>query len=102
MPSGFLWRARLAVRRGLRELAARLWSSLWQVVIVAVIMAALVALGDLPVGLALAAFASFVASVALLPRQDVDPVLEAEFSPSPVSAARGPPCMSWPRRCPIP
>ena len=85
LPSGFLWRVRLAVRRGLRELAARLWSSLWQVVIVAVIMAALVALGDLPVGLALAAFASFVASVALLPRQDVDPVLEAEFSPSPVS-----------------
>ncbi|MGK2921988.1 MAG: ATP-binding protein [Methyloceanibacter sp.] len=85
LPPGLLWRALHAVRRGLRELAARLWSSLWQVVIVAVIMAALVALGDLSVGLALIAFASFVASVALLPRQDVDPLLEAELRPSPVS-----------------
>ena len=87
LPSGALWRAGQAARRALRELAARLWTSLWQVVIVAVIMASLVALGDLSVGLALTAFVSFVASVALLPRQDVDQVLlESELGPSPVTS----------------
>ncbi len=50
--------------------------------IVAVIMASLVALGDLSLGLALTAFVSFVASVALLPRQEVDPVLEDELGHS--------------------
>jgi len=45
-------------------------------------MAALVTLGDLSVGLALTAFASFVASVMLLPRQEVDHVLETGPSPS--------------------
>ena len=79
-----LWRASQALRRGVRELAARLWGALWQVVIVAVIMASLVTLGDLSVQLALAAFASFVGAVALLPRQDVDPALDREFRPSPV------------------
>ena len=82
MPTGGFWRAGQAVRRGLRELAARLWTSLWLIVIVAVIMAALVALGDLSVGLALTAFASFVASVALLPRQEMDQVLEIELGRS--------------------
>lgn len=47
--------------------------------IVAVIMATLAVLGDLPLGLALAAFVSFVASVALLPRQEVAPVLADEL-----------------------
>lgn len=82
LPSGFLWRARQAIRRGLRELAARLWTSLWQIVIVAVIAASLVALGDLSAGLALTAFAAFVASVALLPRQEVDQVLGTELGPA--------------------
>jgi PAS domain-containing protein len=87
LPSGIVWRARQAMLRGLRELAARLWTSLWQIVIVAVIMASLVALGDLSLGLALTAFVSFVASVALLPRQEVDPVLEDELGHS-VSSVR--------------
>ena len=42
LPSGLLWRAGQIARRGLRELAARLWAAFWQVVIVAVIMASLV------------------------------------------------------------
>lgn len=66
-----------------RELATRLWAALWQIVIVAVIMASLVTLGDLSVELALLAFASFVAAVALLPRQDVDLTLDRDFRPSP-------------------
>jgi len=76
LPPGLLWRAGQIGRRGLRELAARLWGAFWQVVIVAVIMASLVALGDLSTGLALTAFVAFVAAVALLPRQDVDQVLD--------------------------
>ena len=53
--------------------------------IVAVIMASLVALGNLTVGLALTAFVAFVASVALLPRQEVDPVLENDLGHSPAA-----------------
>lgn len=87
LPSGILWRARQVVVRGLRELAARLWTSLWLIVIVAVIMASLVALGDLSLGLGLAAFLSFTASVAVLPRQELDPVLEDELGHS-VSSVR--------------
>ncbi|MHA1134578.1 MAG: ATP-binding protein [Alphaproteobacteria bacterium] len=81
--SGLLWRASQALRRGTRELATRLWAALWQIVIVAVIMASLVTLGDLSVEIALAAFASFVGAVALLPRQDVDSALDRQFPPSP-------------------
>src|SRR5665811_2463396 len=73
LPSGLLWRAGQIARRGLRELAARLWGAFWQLVIVAVIMASLVALSDLSTGLALTAFVAFVAAVARLPRQDVSP-----------------------------
>ena len=87
LPPGLFWRAGQAARRGVRELAARLWTSLWQVVIVAVIMSALVALSDLSVPLALTAFVSFVASVALLPRQDVDQVLGPDV-PRLVSSVR--------------
>ncbi|MGH6735136.1 MAG: ATP-binding protein [Methyloceanibacter sp.] len=86
LPPGLFWRTGQAIRRGLRELAARLWAALWQIVIVAVIMAALVAIADLPLGLALIAFVSFVASVALLPRQDVDNILEADLGRSTASA----------------
>lgn len=87
LPSGALWRARQAVARGWRELAARLWTSLWQIVIVAVIMASLAALGDLSLGLALAAFVSFAAAVALLPRRELDVVSDGELGHS-VSSAR--------------
>ncbi len=80
-----LWRARQAAGRALRELAIRLWTSFWLVVVVAVIMAALVAHGDLDVGWALAAFAGFVISVALLPRQNVDAGQEADYRPSPAA-----------------
>ena len=87
---GAVWRVRQVVRRALRELGVKLWSSLWSsfwlIVIVAVIMAALVALGDLPVRLGLAAFAAFVASIALLPRQEVDLAEDAEFRPSPTTS----------------
>ena len=87
LPPGLVWRAGQAARRGLRELAARLWAALWQVVVVAVIMASLVALSDLSAGMALVAFASFVAAVALLPRQDVESMLDTELG-RPAAAAR--------------
>ncbi|HYB06493.1 MAG TPA: PAS domain-containing protein, partial [Methyloceanibacter sp.] len=67
-------RAGAAVMRGIHELAARLWSSLWLVVAVAVIMTALVIVAHLSLPFAVAAFLGFVASVALLPRQEVDEV----------------------------
>ncbi|MGV1013996.1 MAG: ATP-binding protein [Methyloceanibacter sp.] len=76
-------RAGQAVTRGLRVLTARLWASLWQVVAVAVIMAALIAVADLPLALAVTAFVSFVAAVALLPRQDSDQVFnDAQANPA--------------------
>ena len=65
-------RAGAAVLRGLHELAARLWSSLWLIVAVAVIMASLVVVAHLSLPFAIAAFLGFVASVALLPRQEID------------------------------
>jgi two-component system phosphate regulon sensor histidine kinase PhoR len=74
--------ARQVVKRGLNALAGKLWSSFWLTVIVAVIMASLVALGDLSVGLALASFAGFVAAVLLLPHQETDQEEEASFTPS--------------------
>src|SRR5215831_3531828 len=61
-----------ALIRGLLELGARLWSSLWLIVAVAVIMASLVVVAHLSLAFAVAAFLGFVASVALLPRQEVD------------------------------
>ncbi len=77
------WRARQVARRGLYALTAKLWSSFWLIVIVAVIMASLVALGDLSVGLALASFCGFVAAVLLLPVQETDQEDAANFAPSP-------------------
>jgi two-component system phosphate regulon sensor histidine kinase PhoR len=65
-------RAGAAALRGLHELAARLWSSLWLIVAVAVIMASLVVVAHLSLPFAIAAFLGFVASVALLPRQEID------------------------------
>jgi two-component system, OmpR family, phosphate regulon sensor histidine kinase PhoR len=79
LPPSLFWRIGQAAKRGLRELAVRLWTALWQIVIVAVIMASLVALGDLSLGLALTAFVAFVAAAALLPRQDVDALLDVDL-----------------------
>jgi two-component system, OmpR family, phosphate regulon sensor histidine kinase PhoR len=70
-------RAGAALMRGIQELGERLWSSLWLIVAVAVIMASLVIVAHLSLPFAVAAFLGFVASVALLPRQEVD---EAEGS----------------------
>jgi len=81
VPWGILRRAGQSVRRGVGELAARVWASFWLILIVAVIMATLVALGDLDFGLALTAFAAFVGAVALIPRQDANQVLESEYRP---------------------
>ena len=77
MPPSLFGRAGHAILRGFRVLATRLWASLWQVVAAAVIMATLVTVADLPVALALTAFISFVAAVALLPRQDGDRAFDA-------------------------
>ena len=78
------WRARQVAKRGVRAVTAKLWSSFWLIVIVAVIMATLVAMGDLGVGLALASFGGFVAAVLLLPLQEIDQEAESRFVPSPV------------------
>jgi two-component system, OmpR family, phosphate regulon sensor histidine kinase PhoR len=67
-------RAAASVMRGLRELGVRLWSSLWLIVAVAVIMASLVIVAHLSLAFAIAAFLGFVASVALLPRPDIDEI----------------------------
>ncbi len=83
---GTLWRTGQAARRALREVAIRLWASFWPIVVVAVIMAALVAHGDLAVGWALTAFTGFVISVALLPRQHVEPGHDTGYRPSPAKA----------------
>jgi two-component system phosphate regulon sensor histidine kinase PhoR len=76
------WRARQAAKRGVHALTAKLWSSFWLIVIFAVIMASLVALGDLSVGLVLASFVGFVAAVLLLPLQETDQHEAAAFTPS--------------------
>lgn len=76
------WRARQAAKRRVHALTAKLWSSFWLIVIFAVIMASLVALGDLSVGLVLASFVGFVAAVLLLPLQETDQHEAAAFTPS--------------------
>ena len=76
------WRARQAAKRRVHALTAKLWSSFWLIVIFAVIMASLVALGDLSVGLVLASFVGFVAAVLLLPLQETDQDEAAAFAPS--------------------
>ena len=79
-------RAAAAVMRGVSELLARLWASLWLIVAVAVIMISLVVVAHLSLPFAIAGFLGFVVSVALLPRQDAE-----EFSaglPAHAGAAR--------------
>ena len=77
------WRARPVAKRGLQAVTAKLWSSFWLMVIIAVIMASLVALGELSVGLALASFGGFVGAVLLLPIQETDQGEAVSFAPSP-------------------
>src|SRR5262245_15537498 len=72
LPASLSARAVAAIMRGVHEVGVRLWSSLWLIVTVAVIMASLVIVAHLSLAFAVAAFLGFVASVALLPRQEVD------------------------------
>lgn len=58
--------------RGFEELFARLRASLWLIVAVAVIMLSLVVLAHLSLPFAVAALLGFVASVALLPRNELE------------------------------
>ncbi len=83
LPGGLLGRAMQAVIRGFRELGARLWTSLWQIVAVAVIMVSLVLIAGLSKAFALIGFVSFVASVLLLPRHDAEHAQEGEVQPPP-------------------
>jgi len=66
--------------RGIHEVGVRLWASLWLIVTVAVIMASLVIVAHLSLAFAVAAFLGFVASVALLPRQDIDELEAGDFA----------------------
>jgi two-component system phosphate regulon sensor histidine kinase PhoR len=61
-----------AVMLGVQELLARLWTSLWLIVAVAVIMGTLVVLAHLSLPFAIAAFLGFVTSVMLLPRHELE------------------------------
>jgi two-component system phosphate regulon sensor histidine kinase PhoR len=61
--------------RPCREVAARLRAALWLIVAVAVIMVSLVLIAGLSKTFALIGLVSFVASVALLPRQDGEQAL---------------------------
>jgi two-component system phosphate regulon sensor histidine kinase PhoR len=83
LPGGLLGRAMQAVMRGFRELGTRLWTSLWQIVAVAVIMVSLVLIAGLSKAFALIGFVSFVASVLLLPRHDAEPAQEGEVQTPP-------------------
>jgi two-component system phosphate regulon sensor histidine kinase PhoR len=79
-------RAAAACMRGVRELMARLWASLWLIVAVGVIMISLVVVAHLSLPFAVAGFLGFVASVALLPRHDVEEAASAAVHS--VSSAR--------------
>ncbi len=83
LTSSLWWRAGQVLRCGAREIAAKLRASLWQILVVALIMATLVSLTNLPAAFAYAAFLSFVAALGLLPRQDFDQALgEGVLRPS--------------------
>jgi two-component system phosphate regulon sensor histidine kinase PhoR len=61
-----------AIVRGTVELLARLWTALWLIVAVGVIMISLMIVAHLSLPFALAGFLGFVFSVALLPRHELD------------------------------
>ena len=82
LPRELLKRAIQTVIHVVRELGTRLWTSLWQIVAVAVIMVSLVLIAGLSKAFALIGFASFVASVLLLPRHDAEPAQEGEVQPA--------------------
>src|SRR5512147_654221 len=75
--------------RGFRELGTRLWTSIWQIVAVAVIMVSLVLIAGLSKAFALIGCVSFVASVLLLPRHDAEPAQEGELQPPAASGRKG-------------
>lgn len=79
-------RAGLALKRGTHEFLARLFASLWLIVAVAVIMASLVVVAHLSLPFAVAAFFGFVASVALLPRPELDEAVGADLARLALSA----------------
>jgi PAS domain-containing protein len=87
LPKGVIGRVVNAVIRGFRELYTRLWTSLWQIVAVGVIMVSLVLIAGLSKAFALIAFTSFVASVLLLPRHDAEPAQEPDAK-RPASSGR--------------
>ncbi len=72
LQTGVLGRTGSAIMRGLQELWARLHGSLWLIVAVGVIMGSLVLVAHLSLPLAVVAFLGFIASVALLPRHEVE------------------------------
>jgi two-component system, OmpR family, phosphate regulon sensor histidine kinase PhoR len=76
-----------AVTSVFRELYTRLWTSLWQIVAVGVIMLSLVLIAGLSKAFALIALTSFVTSVLLLPRHDAEPAQEADAK-RPASSGR--------------
>lgn len=80
LPPGLVGRAGQAILRAFKGLGTRLWASLWQVVAVAVIMATLVVVADLPLALAGTAFISLVAAAVLLPHQDSERISDTQVS----------------------
>jgi two-component system phosphate regulon sensor histidine kinase PhoR len=82
LPRDLLKRAVQTVTHVVRELGTRLWASLWQIVAVAVIMVSLVLIAGLSKAFALIGFASFLASVLLLPRHEAEPAQESELQPA--------------------
>jgi two-component system phosphate regulon sensor histidine kinase PhoR len=72
LSTSLLTRVFAAAVRGFEELFARLRASLWLIVAVAVIMLSLVVLAHLSLPFAVAAVLGFVASVALLPRNELE------------------------------
>jgi two-component system, OmpR family, phosphate regulon sensor histidine kinase PhoR len=77
---GPIVRAWQALLRGFKLLGVRLRASFWQIVAMAVIMATLIAVADLPWALAATAFVSFVAAASLLSRQDSEQSSEVQES----------------------
>ena len=74
LPASLVRRFVAACTRGLAEVWARVWTSLWPIVAVAVIMVSLVIVAHLSLPFAVAAFFGFLASVALLPRHEFDEI----------------------------
>jgi two-component system phosphate regulon sensor histidine kinase PhoR len=87
LSKGVVGGALQAIFRLFRELKTRLWTSLWLMVAVGVIMISLVLIAGLSKTFALIGFLSFVASVLLLPRHDAEPVQDGSI-PTPAVSGR--------------